>query len=51
MLKMSNVIVAPHIASASPKAVRRLREAAAGTVAAALRGEALPSVVNGVRGR
>ncbi len=50
LLKMSNVIVAPHIASVSPRAMRRLREGAAGAVACALRGEALPNVVNGVPG-
>jgi D-3-phosphoglycerate dehydrogenase len=48
LLKMQNVIVAPHIASASPKAVRRLRESAARAAACALRGEALPNVVNGL---
>jgi D-3-phosphoglycerate dehydrogenase len=48
---MPNVILAPHIASASPRAVRRLREAAANAVACALRGEVLPNVVNGVPGR
>jgi D-3-phosphoglycerate dehydrogenase len=51
LLKRPNVIVAPHIASVSPKAMRRLREGAARAVACALRGEALPNVVNGVPGR
>lgn len=46
---MSNVITASHIASASPKAVRTLRETAAQIAAAALRGEPLPNVVNGVK--
>lgn len=50
VLRLPNVVLAPHIASASPKAVRRLRETAAGLVAKRLRGEALPSVVNGVIG-
>ena len=45
---LPNVIVASHIASASPKAVRTLRETAASIAAMALRGEALPNVVNGV---
>jgi len=46
---LPNVITASHIASASPKAVRTLRETAARIAAAALRGEELPNVVNGVR--
>lgn len=46
---LPNVIVASHIASASPKAVRTLRETAARIAAMALRGEPLPNVVNGVR--
>jgi D-3-phosphoglycerate dehydrogenase len=45
---LPNVIVASHIASASPKSVRTLREAAAKIAAMALRGEPLPNVVNGV---
>lgn len=45
---LPNVIVASHIASASPKAVRTLRETAARIAAMALRGEQLPNVVNGV---
>ncbi len=48
LLQMPNVIVAPHVASASARAVRTLREMAAGLVAKRLRGEPLPSVVNGV---
>jgi D-3-phosphoglycerate dehydrogenase len=43
---LPNVIVASHIASASPKAVRTLRETAAKIAAMALRGEPLPNVVN-----
>lgn len=43
-----NVIVASHIASASPKAVRTLRETAAQLALRALRGEPLANVVNGV---
>jgi D-3-phosphoglycerate dehydrogenase len=45
---MPNVITAAHIASASPKAVRKLRETAAQLAAMALRGNPLPNVVNGV---
>jgi D-3-phosphoglycerate dehydrogenase len=48
LLGMDNVVVSPHNASASVKAARKLRETAAGTVARAVRGEALPNVVNGV---
>ena len=48
ILKMENVIVSPHNASASEKAARMLREKAAGTLVKALRGEPLPNVVNGV---
>ncbi len=44
---LPNVIVSSHIASASPKAVRTLRETAARLAALALRGEPLPNVVNG----
>ena len=45
---LPNVITASHIASASPKAVRTLRETAAKIAAMALRGEPLPNIVNGV---
>ena len=45
---LPNVITASHIASASPNAVRTLRETAAKIAAMALRGESLPNVVNGV---
>ena len=45
---LPNVIAASHIASASPKAVRTLRETAAKIAAMALLGEPLPNVVNGV---
>jgi D-3-phosphoglycerate dehydrogenase len=50
ILGRANVILAPHIASVSAAAVRRLRSTAAGLAVAAMRGEALPSVVNGVTG-
>ena len=43
---LSNVIAASHIASASPKSVRTLRETAARIAVMALRGEPLPNVVN-----
>ena len=46
---LENVILAPHIASASVKATRKLRESAAGVVACAVRGEPLPNIVNGVK--
>jgi D-3-phosphoglycerate dehydrogenase / 2-oxoglutarate reductase len=51
LLRMENVIVSPHIASASENAVRMLRENAAGIVSKAIRGEPLPNVVNGVLAR
>jgi len=43
------VIITNHIASASPNAVRYLRKSTAERVACAVRGEALPNVVNGVK--
>lgn len=48
VLRMDNVIVSPHNASASAKAAHKLRETVAQTVAKAVRGEPLPNVVNGV---
>jgi D-3-phosphoglycerate dehydrogenase len=48
LLQMPNVIVSAHLASTSVRAVRTLRETAAGLVARRLRGETLPNVVNGV---
>jgi D-3-phosphoglycerate dehydrogenase len=48
LLAMPNVILASHIASASPSAVRTLRETAARLALKAVRGEPLPNVVNGV---
>ena len=45
---MDNVIVSSHIASCSPVAAQKLRETAAKLTVAALRGEALPSIVNGL---
>ena len=46
VLKMANVILAPHIASASPTSVKKLRETAAQLALRAIRGEPLPNVVN-----
>jgi D-3-phosphoglycerate dehydrogenase len=48
ILRMPNVILAAHIASASPSAVKTLRETAARIALMAVRGEPLPNVVNGV---
>ena len=45
---MPNVILASHIASASPPAVKTLRETAARIALRAVRGEALPNIVNGL---
>ncbi|MBI4601772.1 MAG: hypothetical protein HY721_07410 [Planctomycetes bacterium] len=47
---LSCVVLSPHVASASARAVRALRETAAGVAARALRGEPPPNVVNGVAG-
>ena len=46
--KMPNVILAAHIASASPPASRTLHETAARIALRAVRGETLPNIVNGV---
>lgn len=46
---MDNVIITAHVASASVRAVRNLRETVAGTVAKVIRGEPLSNVVNGVK--
>jgi len=48
ILKLPNVILAPHVASASPASVQKLRESAAGLALKAVRGEPLPNVVNGL---
>jgi len=48
LLQMDNVIVSSHIASASPKATRTLRETAANLVVTAIQGKPLPNVVNDV---
>jgi D-3-phosphoglycerate dehydrogenase len=47
ILKKGNVILAPHIASASVSAARKLRTTVATIAARAIRGEPLPNVVNG----
>ena len=44
--KMPNVILTPHIASVSVPAVKKLRETAASLALKAVRGDALPNVVN-----
>lgn len=49
LLTMPNVIVASHVASASARAVRTLRETVAGLVVKCLKGEPLQNVVNGVK--
>ena len=49
LLGMGNVLLTPHVASASAPAVLALRTQAAQTAAKALRGEPLPNVVNGVK--
>ena len=51
LLKLDNVVITPHYASATPQAVKKLRTDAAGIAAIALRGEKLPNIVNGVIGR
>ncbi len=48
LLAMGQVILTPHVASASVPAVAKLRTSVAETAARALRGEPLPNVVNGV---
>jgi phosphoglycerate dehydrogenase-like enzyme len=49
LLKLSNVVITPHDASATPQSVKRLRIDVAKIAAMALRGEKLPNVVNGVK--
>ncbi|MDP6794021.1 MAG: C-terminal binding protein [Verrucomicrobiota bacterium] len=48
ILRMENVIVGSHIASASEQAAVTLRESAAKTILNAIKGEPLPNIVNGV---
>ena len=45
---LPNVIIAPHIASVSPPAVRKLREGAATRATTAVGGQLPPNVVNGI---
>lgn len=49
ILKRSNVILAPHIASTSIAAVKKLREGAANLALLAVQGKPLANVVNGVK--
>ena len=51
LLKMRNVVLAPHIASCSVRAVTKLRETVAQLAAAALRGEAPRNVMNEIIAR
>jgi D-3-phosphoglycerate dehydrogenase / 2-oxoglutarate reductase len=46
---LPNVILAPHIASCSVPAVKKLRESVAHIAIAAVKGEPLPTTVNGVK--
>lgn len=46
---LPNVILAPHIASCSMPAVTKLRESVAHLAVAAVRGQPLPTIVNGVK--
>jgi len=48
LLKLKNVLLAPHIASVSQAAQRKLREGAADAIARGVRGEPLLNVVNGL---
>lgn len=48
LLKLGNVVITPHDASATPQAVHNLRVSVATIAAKALRGEKLPNIVNGV---
>ena len=48
LVAMENVLITSHVASVSEPAGRTLRTSVANTVAAAIRGEKLPNVVNGV---
>jgi D-3-phosphoglycerate dehydrogenase / 2-oxoglutarate reductase len=49
LVTMDNVIINPHLASASLGAVDKLRKGVANIVAMAVRGEKLPNIVNGVK--
>src|SRR5262249_29374926 len=45
---MDNVVVSSHVAATSERAVRELCQSAARAIAASIRGEPLPNVVNGI---
>jgi D-3-phosphoglycerate dehydrogenase len=49
LVKMDNVIINSHIASASEGAVEKLRSGVANIVVMAVKGEPLPNIVNGVK--
>lgn len=49
ILSLGNVILAPHVASVSAPAVKKLRETAAHLALLAIRGDKLPNIVNGCR--
>jgi D-3-phosphoglycerate dehydrogenase len=49
ILKMPNVILAAHVASASSSAVKRLRETAVNLAVLAVNNHPLPNIVNGVK--
>jgi D-3-phosphoglycerate dehydrogenase / 2-oxoglutarate reductase len=49
LVKMPNVIINPHLASASLGAVDKLRTGVANIVAMAVKGQKLPNIVNGVK--
>ena len=49
ILSMENVILAPHVASVSVPAVKKLRETAASLALLAIRGKKLPNIVNGCK--
>ncbi len=49
LLTLPNVILAPHIASCSIPAAKKLRESVSHLALAAVRGQALPTIVNGVK--
>jgi D-3-phosphoglycerate dehydrogenase / 2-oxoglutarate reductase len=49
LVSMPNVLINPHLASASPGAVTKLRTGVAKIVAMAVKGEKLPNIVNGVK--
>jgi gluconate 2-dehydrogenase len=48
LLKLSNVVLAPHIASATEKTRRAMVDLAIENVVAALSGEKPPSLINGI---